>query len=304
MPDGKCDRVSSFTIREVHCSLAATPDPRFQSYSDHTPPFIYSSFDHDILLIIDPAHAVARITTVGATYSSILEANFNAAKESGACKWESIEPSQNSFSWVVCDYTAKSQGADDVLNLESYRHSRLAAWVNNLNDSAVDDAMKNHGLSLLSTRYSTETALFEAWFSLSKSAVISSSRLLSMLAQQTSTPNCTIAIMVSNYRVPSRTVPSQEALLTALACKVIWMLEMFRPTSRLLFRGLQNAAFADVDIGAEYGAPFSTKDEELTLISDQNQGLCSTGKELCYPHHSLCDVGITVGGVHDEDSFS
>uniref|UniRef100_A0A0W0FR08 Uncharacterized protein n=1 Tax=Moniliophthora roreri TaxID=221103 RepID=A0A0W0FR08_MONRR len=171
-----------------------------------------------------------------------------------------------------------------------------------IEDHHCHEALRRQGLSLLSTRYSTETALFEAWFSLSKSAVISSSRLLSMLAQQTSTPNCTIAIMVSNYRVPSRTVPSQEALLTALACKVIWMLEMFRPTSRLLFRGLQNAAFADVDIGAEYGAPFSTKDEELTLISDQNQGLCSTGKELCYPHHSLCDVGITVGGVHDEDS--
>ncbi|EEB88667.1 hypothetical protein MPER_13369 [Moniliophthora perniciosa FA553] len=49
----------------------------------------------------------ARMTSAGATYTSIAETNFNAATESNACKWESIEPSQNQFNWAACDYTAK-----------------------------------------------------------------------------------------------------------------------------------------------------------------------------------------------------
>ncbi|KAK7043124.1 hypothetical protein VNI00_008478 [Paramarasmius palmivorus] len=75
----------------------------------------------------------ARMTSAGSTYVSIAETNFNAATESNACKWETLEPSQNNFNWAACDYTAK--------------HNQLASWVKNLQGSAVDNAMKNHALN-------------------------------------------------------------------------------------------------------------------------------------------------------------
>ncbi|KAK7028843.1 hypothetical protein VNI00_014856 [Paramarasmius palmivorus] len=87
-----------------------------------------------------------RITTAGETYNTIAETNFNAATESNACKWESIEPSQNQFNWDACDYTQNwitSRGGKFRGHTLVW-HSQLASWVEGLQGSAVDDAMRNH----------------------------------------------------------------------------------------------------------------------------------------------------------------
>ncbi|THU99112.1 hypothetical protein K435DRAFT_719999 [Dendrothele bispora CBS 962.96] len=88
----------------------------------------------------------ARLNSAGATYNSIAETNFNAATESNACKWETIEPSQNSFNFAACDFTANwitSRGGKFRGHTLVW-HSQLAPWVSNLKGSAVDTAMKNH----------------------------------------------------------------------------------------------------------------------------------------------------------------
>ncbi|KAF5374299.1 hypothetical protein D9758_004587 [Tetrapyrgos nigripes] len=96
----------------------------------------------------------ARMTSAGSTYVSIAQTNFNAATESNACKWEVIEPSQNSFQWDACDYTANwitSRGGKFRGHTLVW-HSQLAPWVNNLKGTAVDSAMKNH-ITTIMKRY-------------------------------------------------------------------------------------------------------------------------------------------------------
>ena len=79
-------------------------------------------------------------------YKSIADSEFNLVVAENAMKWDSTEPSQNSFSYGSGDQVA-SYAASSGKELYGHTlvwHQQMPSWTNNLSGSALESAMKNH----------------------------------------------------------------------------------------------------------------------------------------------------------------
>jgi endo-1,4-beta-xylanase len=80
------------------------------------------------------------------TYKSIADSEFNLVVAENAMKWESTEPSPNSFSYGSGDQVA-SYAASTGKELYGHTlvwHQQMPSWTNSLSGSALESAMKNH----------------------------------------------------------------------------------------------------------------------------------------------------------------
>jgi len=79
-------------------------------------------------------------------YKSIADSEFSLVVPENAMKWDSTEPSQNSFSYSSGDQVAQyaAQSGKKLYGHTFVWHQQLPGWVSNLSGSALESAMTNH----------------------------------------------------------------------------------------------------------------------------------------------------------------
>ena len=80
------------------------------------------------------------------TVSSILQTQFDAVTPTNEMKWQSTEPSQNSFTFGSADQIV-SYAQSHNMKVRGHTlvwHSQLAGWVNSVPSSQVLSVMNNH----------------------------------------------------------------------------------------------------------------------------------------------------------------
>ncbi|MFG2044202.1 endo-1,4-beta-xylanase [Dactylosporangium sp. NPDC048998] len=90
--------------------------------------------------------AVAAYKLSDATYSGILDREFNMITPENEMKWDATEPSQNSFSYGSADQIVSHARANGQ-RMRGHAlawHSQQPSWVQNLSGTALRNAMVNH----------------------------------------------------------------------------------------------------------------------------------------------------------------